>query len=155
MGLRTSPARMMPLFASGMHNQSFDQHSSFIRSIAFSSDALQIFSTSKLHKVVDTWSPTDACGKLISKTKTTSRGTSTVLNPFVLTPDGWVVDISFDSRCPSFPPTSLSWQWRRQLHPTDHLSLQQTIGLSLLCISGRIPRWMQILHFNIISFPEL
>jgi hypothetical protein len=104
MGLRSSPAQMMPLFASGTYNQSFDQHSSFIRSIALSSDALQIFSTSKLHKVVYTWSPTDACGKLISKTKTTSRRTSTVLDPFVLTLDGWIVDISLNRPVSKLPP---------------------------------------------------
>jgi WD40 repeat protein len=84
--------------------QSFDQHESFVRSVAFSSDALQIFSMSTLHKVVYTWSPTDACGKLISKTKDINHRTSAVLDPFVLTPNGWIVDISLDRPVSKLPP---------------------------------------------------
>jgi WD40 repeat protein len=79
-------------------------HDSLIRSVAFSPDASQIFSISKFHKVVYSWSSTDACGQLSSKTKTNSHRTSHVLDPFVLTPDGWIVDISLDKPVSKLPP---------------------------------------------------
>lgn len=81
-----------------------DDRDSFIHSVAFSPDALQIFYISNSHKVIYSWSSTDACGQLLSKTKTNNHRRSHVLDPFVLTSDGWIVNISSDKPVSKLPP---------------------------------------------------
>jgi len=86
----------------------FTEHKYFIRSVAFSPDGLQILSKScfesSSHKVVHKWSPQDASGSLISKSYCISHRTSHVLDPFSLTYDGWIVDMSAEKRLSKLPP---------------------------------------------------
>ena len=103
-GSMDSTVRVWDAKSCAQISPSFNEHESMVRSVEFSSDALQIFCMSKSHNVVYTRCPTNACGQLSSKTKIISHRTSHVLDPFILTPDGWIVDISLNKPVSKLPP---------------------------------------------------
>jgi WD40 repeat protein len=88
--------KMISSFANGTN--------SFIRSIGFSSDALKIFCKSSTHETIYQWNPAGALDELVSETECISHRTSHVLDPVVLTPEGWILDMSTKKRISKLPP---------------------------------------------------